>query len=470
MSTFIPIPSSALIEEAAERLFEALSAAGLISELERARLDLVPVGHGVASDQASDAVTLSAIFRGRRVLHSSLSDLVWRMAEGSEWERALGDKVYLIAPRLLSTHTLAHIVHFIDRESNDLPLGLRERYAEDFRIFARNLHADSPQKCDEMVSIVFTPLLELYIVELLKSPHVADRISADTPPATDTQPATDIPCTIGTGLAIGTSPITDAASALAAPRVIVPSAGPSRAATSNKRTLDEEEDIEHMDEVGPAQPGLQQKRLNTGHRAPLSDAEHVFDVGAPPVHDEEGQRVLQRIHVEHPGTTQVVNAFLADPDLPTAPNGRATWGAKLKKYVLPFASKRAFIAAVIICLGIAVYRAHPEWVAMLQESIALPPQLNEMARNTASSWGLCDAAQDEKLIQALNATAEEANLNLDDVQHMIGSIRCQGSASSAFNFYANLQGALPHSEFYTGLGKAALCGAFTTFRIVKPLP
>ncbi|KAL1689181.1 hypothetical protein GGG16DRAFT_93885 [Schizophyllum commune] len=462
MSTFVPAPSPALIEEAVERLYEALSAAGLIPELERARLaGLIPVEHGVVSDQASDATVLSATFRGRRVLDSSLNNLVWRMAEGSEWEQALGDKVHCIASRLLDTHILAHIGHRgIDRKSNDLPRrqALRERYAEEFRIFARNLHADSPQKCDEMVSIVFKPLLELYVAELLKSSHVADASSADTLSAPEKPNA------------IGTPPATDAASAPAAARVVVPSVGTSRPSTSNKRSLDEGEDIEHTDEDVPAQAGPQQKRLNTGHRAPSSDAEHVFGDGAPPVLDEQTQRVLDRVRAEHPEASQVVNALLANPDLPTAPNGRATWGAKLKKYVLPFVSKRAFVAAVVLCLGIVVYRAHPEWVAMLQEGISLPPQLNEMARNTASSWGLCNAAQDEKVIQALNATAEEANLDLDDVQHMIGSIRCQGSASSAFNFYFNLQGALPHAEFYTGLGKAALCGAFTTLRIVKPLP
>ncbi|TRM58614.1 hypothetical protein BD626DRAFT_181368 [Schizophyllum amplum] len=115
--------------------------------------------------------------------------------------------------------------------------------------------------------------------------------------------------------------------------------------------------------------------------------------------------------------------------------------------------------------------------AALSAPSALPPDLVESVRECVVSQIGENAATDaqvELFIKFLDTAVEEATPNIDInpelPRHLIGSIRCEGSARSAASYYFTLQGKLPNWMFYTGIMKAALCGAFTTVGVVEPIP
>ena len=85
---------------------------------------------------------------------------------------------------------------------------------------------------------------------------------------------------------------------------------------------------------------------------------------------------------------------------------------------------------------------------------SLPTPLTDMARNAASSLGLCEVAQDESMIQSLvtspleagevtqaeiirslEVITQEAQLDVDQVQHLIGFVKCEGSAIDTYHWY-----------------------------------
>ncbi|KAI5832335.1 hypothetical protein K523DRAFT_148376 [Schizophyllum commune Tattone D] len=394
-----------------------------------------------------------AAAKGVLAMNRSLSTLTKHMEQDSERLPFLVQHLQAIHGALLDTRSLA--------------LSRRERFAEDMRIFASTLSEEDEKRYTSMMGSIFGPLLDLYIDHLMNA--VEGRLTDGVAPHDNG------------------------------------SADANQATPFNKRrrcaSVDSNDinDDSEQEEAAGAEAGPVPKRLNTGRRLASSDEDHVYLGELPPM-DDDTQRLLDQARAEYPEVGPMVNAMLANPDLPTAPNSRATWGDVLKKYILPFASKRAFMTAAVLCLGVAVYRAHPEWVTILRESVSLPPQLRDMARslptpltdmarNAASSLGLCEVAQDESMIQSLvtspleagevtqaeiirslEVITQEAQLDVDQVQHLIGFVKCEGSAIDTYNWYMDRQGSLSNSEFYSGLGTAVLCGAFTTLRIVKPLP
>lgn len=200
-----------------------------------------------------------------------------------------------------------------------------------------------------------------------------------------------------------------------------------------------------------------------------------------------------------------------------------------RTHILPYAKDPKFMIAVALCVGYAIY-SNPTWLedfktvfpqgirtifespadgigstanavvypdafvpsavvssldanatvstgatcAALSVPSALPANLADSVRECVISQ-IGEAAADsqvEVVINSLDTVVEKAATNVvpELPKHLIGSIRCEGSARSAFSYYFTLQGKLPNWMFYTGLLKASLCGSFTTLGVVEPLP
>ncbi|KAL1709701.1 hypothetical protein EV121DRAFT_267158 [Schizophyllum commune] len=423
-------------------------------------------GRGHRAGSRLDALAVArAVGSARLILAGTMNKYMMLSNLESVWSLALGYKSDSILPTLLRTDSLAYIVHCcFEGAADDVELdrSVHKRYAQELQVFAYNLYKDDFEEYLRMSDAIFEPLIKLYMQHLVRT--LSGPLVKPTP----------VP-----------------------PVVASMDAGPSHLATTSRRRhadIQTEEDVDDLAEDDAySAAGPQVKRRRSGAEpytiADSATEEPAEQRGEPQASnvddglvarndaiDDATAETALNLGAEVPQTRNIINAFMAISDL--AKDGGAKFGAILRDYVLPFAKDRRVIAVTMFCLGVALARTQPTWVQMLQQTFSLArdtlwPQasggeLLALPATTTSS-PIFTEAQEQCMLSCLQGTAKQASLDLDQVQHLIGSIKCEGSAAGVFTYLTKYQGHLRNSDYYLGLGRAALCGFFSTTRIVKPL-
>ncbi|TRM58602.1 hypothetical protein BD626DRAFT_510793 [Schizophyllum amplum] len=418
-----------LLQRAIERLTQTARAEGIPTS---ASIDVL-LGDDWSTTVSDVGVAAYAHCSGLAILQRSLFDYVVH-PPAIKSNRQFGVAIVAAPRRLTDSESLAYIAHGWVRQGdvwNPSDRVMRRSYTKRMGVLARNLHELFREKYDVVIDQVFIPLLQEYVSFQLQNP---------APPVKRPLAALQ--------------EVGDDDDGQGENNRDNEAAGPS------SKRLRTHANASASDDTVNVQNNITLENLASGDNSFTRLRRHAAEDRQLPVDLENAdvQRQIGMMRREHPRAGSVVNAFLAIPNL--MKDGRAKLSGILREYVIPYATDRRFLLAVMLCLGAALYRTQPAWVAMLQDSFHL-------ARETVLSPGRANA--DAQMLRSLEAAAQEATPDLDQIRHLIGSIKCEGTASSALAYYFHLQGRLPNSEFYYGLGKAALCGIFTSLKIVEPL-
>ncbi|KAL1676045.1 hypothetical protein EV122DRAFT_280443 [Schizophyllum commune] len=389
---------------------------------------------------------------GQLRLGQSLCKFLLETANHFKWPLVLSHHMHRINATILDIFTIDYIVLYCIYKQTCEPgpkfeMALKHQASKVY-VWAETLYTEDTKAYDDMFAAIFGALAGKHIQYLLEKNNIPW-----TPPAHPPLPPF-----------VSKSRVLEAAQSNGE--------GPSTRPSTTKRTrADETEDDAARAGSEDAGAGTLLKRHKSTGGASSSlvgsdialDTDDIFRQFDPAAIDVDIAEAARLARAEVPETHAILNAFMAIPDL--MKNGPAKFGEIMKKYVLPHATKGRVIAAVILCLGVVLVQTQPEWVRMLLEArhVIMSPQ---------GVWnsGLTPA-QDQCILRCLRDNAAEAKLDVDTVQRLIGTIKCESSAKAAFKYFM-IKGKLPNSEWYYGIGKAALCGAFKAekIKIVKTLP